>query len=775
MIRIDFLFGIVISVSAVPSYAAEIIDRHALVTRHNIEWNEPRGEIPLGNGEFCFNADATGLQTFSGNTLSHWAWHSEPLPPGCLPSDIPATGTVETGHITGPMQRAAAIPELDSWMFRNPHPINLARLRFVRPDGTALKQDELGKINRQYTLWTGLHTSRFEVDGQWVTVETCVYPTIDLVAVRAESSLLREGRLLVAMDFSYPCANGGSWIGEWNRSDAHASELLPQSGLGAVIRRKADDAAYYSGVAWSEGCAFGKWSGEDKRKKLAIIHARYGNGNSWLDATEKVKSLVRDDSLSITPTYRVFGDPLPGQAKQLQLIYTLNGATNQIDVDDNKPLTIQTLDWQHTFKLTADKSGRLEFACSFSSNAPSSLPTFEQTRLATASHWKKFWTTGGAMDLSESSDPRWKELERRIVLSQYQLAAQSAGTWPSAEVGLMGLDAWNGQFHMEMVWWHVAHYGLWNRWPLAERAVGCYQRFLPVAKQLAGQFQYSGARWGKQVGPEGRTAPWAGSFALHWQQPHPIFLAELEYRLNPTGVTLEKWKEIVQSTADYMADFPTADDQGTFHLQPIMPPSEQGFTRDDIFDLAYWRWGLDQAQRWRQRLGLPRESRWDEVRRKLAPLPTDDGVFVHSPEWHDTYTKRAYEHPDPIGVLGMLPPMDGVDRETAHRTVLKVWTMWDWKNTWGWDFPWMAMAAARVGEPQIAVDVLLKDAGSRNSYDKRGVNTGGPCPYLPGNGGLLYAVAMMAADWEGYPDKHAPGFPDDGSWVVKWEGLQKAP
>ncbi len=78
--------------------AAGFIDRQTLVTRHNIEWNDPREEIPLGNGEFCFNADATGLQTFGGNTLSHWAWHSEPLPQGFSASDIPATGTVDTGR-----------------------------------------------------------------------------------------------------------------------------------------------------------------------------------------------------------------------------------------------------------------------------------------------------------------------------------------------------------------------------------------------------------------------------------------------------------------------------------------------------------------------------------------------------------------------------------------------------------------------------------------------------------------------------------------------------
>jgi hypothetical protein len=430
---------------------------------------------------------------------------------------------------------------------------------------------------------------------------------------------------------------------------------------------------------------------------------------------------------------------------------------------------------RHSFLLSAGKSERLELLCSFSAQKLEAMPTVAETQQAAAARWRDFWSTGGAIDLSQSRDPRWKELERRIVLSQYEMAAQSAGSRPSAEIGLMGIDPWSGQFHMEMVWWHLAHYALWDRWPMAERALGCYREFLPVARQLARQFDYPGAKWGKQVGPEGRTAPWSGSFVLHWQQPHPIFFAELEYRLRPTRATLDKWSEVVFATADYMAAFPTPDAQGVYHLQPIMPPSEQGVTRDTVFDLAYWRWGLDQAQRWRERLGLAREPSWDQVRSHLAPLPALEGVFVHSAEWKDTYGRRAWEHPDPIGVLGMLPPLEGVDLATAHRTVRKVWQTWDWTRCWGWDFPWMAMAAARVGEPQMAVEALLKEAGAKNRYDARGVNAGGPCPYLPGNGGLLYAVAMMAAGWDGAPDRHAPGFPDDGSWVVQWEGLKKAP
>jgi len=756
--------------------AAETIDRHALVTRHNIEWNDLHGQIPLGNGEFCFNADATGLQTFGGSTMSHWGWHSAALPPGCTPADLPPTGTVEKGRITGPMRKAAERGELDSWMFRNPHPMNLGRLRLVRPGGAALETRDIGNVTRKYDLWTGLHTSRFEVDGQTVTVETCVHPTLDLIAVRAESPLLRDGKLVVALDFPYPSANGGpQWAGDWNRPGAHTSELALREGENhAGILRTADASAYHAAVAWSRGRVFRKWpEAAGKNKKMVIVKARFGGEDRWVDVTDKVAAAVQDNCLALTPSFDQLGDPLPGRTKKLQVSYTLDGDPKQAEVQEGVPLLIQAAVWKHIFMLSGAKDGRMEFACGFSGKTLDALPTVAQTQQAVAGHWKSFWNTGGAIDLSESKDPRWMELERRIVLSQYQMAAQSAGSWPSAENGLTGVDFWSSQFHMEMVWWHLAHYGLWDRWPMADRALDCYQKFLPVARQLARQFDYKGAKWGKQVGPEGRTAPWDGSFVLHWQQPHPIFFAELEYRLRPTRTTLEKWKDVVFATAEYMADFPTPDGEGIYHLKPVMPACEEPTTYDTVFELAYWRFGLDTAQQWRERLGLSREPRWDEVRARLAPLPVNNGVFILSP---DRLDRQGGSHPDAIGVYGMLPSLSGVDQGIAKAT-MKYMTKdsKEWKCMgWGWDFPWMAMAAARNGEPNLAIEALLHPS-SQNNYDQRGVCTGGPCPYFPGNGGLLYAVAMMAAGWDGAPQTHAPGFPTDGSWVVKWEGLKRAP
>ena len=86
-----------------------------------------------------------------------------------------------------------------------------------------------------------------------------------------------------------------------------------------------------------------------------------------------------------------------------------------------------------------------------------------------------------------------------------------------------------------------------------------------------------------------------------------------------------------------------------------------------------------------------------------------------------------------------------------------------------------AMTAARLGEPEVAINALLMDT-EKNHYLKNGHNWQRkdlPC-YLPGNGGLLYAVAMMANGWKGSPQTKSPGFPAGGNWTVRLEGFNPA-
>jgi hypothetical protein len=405
------------------------------------------------------------------------------------------------------------------------------------------------------------------------------------------------------------------------------------------------------------------------------------------------------------------------------------------------------------------------------------LPDAEATFAACRQKWPAFWQSGGAIDLSESRDPRWHELERRIVLSQYLMAVNEAGSLPPQESGLVN-NGWYGRFHMEMIWWHAAHWALWNRWPQLNRSLGIYAKLLAAAKQRAHDQGYLGARWPKCIGPNGSEWPHQIHALLIWQQPHPIFFAELDYRAHPNRATLKKWQPIVEATADFLASYAFFDKQtGRYILGPplhvVSENTDPKTTQNPTFELGYWRFGLRTAQEWRARLGLPRRPEWDKVLNGLSPLPQQEGVYVLHEGVQEMWTKFNFEHPALTGVYGMLPG-DGVDKTTMRHTLDKVCATWNFDRTWGWDFPMLAMCAARLGEPDRAIDFLLHPAPGFQ-FDERGLATGGPFPYFPSNGGLLYAVAMMAAGWKEAPHRTAPGFPTNGQWTVRWENLSPAP
>ena len=86
-----------------------------------------------------------------------------------------------------------------------------------------------------------------------------------------------------------------------------------------------------------------------------------------------------------------------------------------------------------------------------------------------------------------------------------------------------------------------------------------------------------------------------------------------------------------------------------------------------------------------------------------------------------------------------------------------------------------AMAAARVGEPELAVQALLVEVAKEPVIGPTGtiISDRGLTAYLPGNGGLFCAMAMMAAGWTGGSEVAAPGIPSDGKWRVVHEGLRR--
>lgn len=446
-----------------------------------------------------------------------------------------------------------------------------------------------------------------------------------------------------------------------------------------------------------------------------------------------------------------------------------------------------TLDWtgpatfsresekEHTFLLQPRHTSTFSFTCCFSpepvADVTESVASIERK---SAASWEKYWRSGAAVDLSGSKDPRWLELERRIVLSQYLMRANESGLFPPQESGLVN-NGWFGRFHFEMIWWHGVHYGLWNRMECFDNYLNVYKDFMPKALERAKSEGRSGARWPKCTGNFNREWPGSAHAYLIWHEPHPIYFAEMQYRQKPAPETLEKWKDVVLNTADYMADYLFYDKKTKQYVlgPPVVVVSENTDplqTINPIFELGYFRYGLRTALEWADRLGLSekRTKKWKEVLSKMAPLPVADGVYTTYEGIPDMWTKYTYEHPALTGVYGMLPG-DGVDQPTFKRTLEKVSKEWQFNRIWGWDFPMLAMAAARTGQPALAIDMLMHPSAGFQ-FDEHGLATGGPFPYSPSNGALLTAVAMMCGGWDG-SEGEAPGFPKDGSWTVRYEGF----
>jgi hypothetical protein len=436
----------------------------------------------------------------------------------------------------------------------------------------------------------------------------------------------------------------------------------------------------------------------------------------------------------------------------------------------------------HAFVIHAASGDRLEFTVAFDQGKAAPAADAATVFDASARHWAEFWNSGGAIDFTGSKDPRASELERRIVLSQYLMAIQCAADFPPQESGLT-LDTWYGKHHTEMIWWHTAHFALWGRDDLAKRNLDWFVRALPIARSLAKSRGLQGARWPKMIGPDGREGP-GGNPLIVWNQPHPIHLAELLYRNEPNAATLARYRELVLETAEGMASMLHWDDaRRCYNLGPPLWIAQeiydQATSMNPCYELSYWSRGLQIAQQWRERLGLGRNPQWDQMIKSIAPLPQKDGKYVALESHPDTWDNvdSRHDHPSFLMALGQLPG-DGVDRDTMARTLDAVLTRWDWEaKIWGWDYPMIAMTAARLGEPKRAVDVLLKSDSPNNNYMPNGHNRQrGDLPvYLPGNGALLAAVAMMAAGWDNAPTHDAPGFPHDGSWVVRSEGLHPLP
>ena len=154
-----------------------------------------------------------------------------------------------------------------------------------------------------------------------------------------------------------------------------------------------------------------------------------------------------------------------------------------------------------------------------------------------------------------------------------------------------------------------------------------------------------------------------------------------------------------------------------------LPASES--TINPTFELAYWRFGLETAQRWRERLGLPREPRWDRViDTPVAAADARRPVRLRRDGARRATPTRASARPPvaarrlrlPAGVAGVDPESD------APHARLDLGAL-ELARHLGLGLPAARDDAPRdSASPSVAVDALLMDT-PKNRYRRTATTT----------------------------------------------------
>ncbi|WP_228852943.1 hypothetical protein [Aegicerativicinus sediminis] len=695
-----------------PKPVLEKIDRKAVVTRHNVKITDvdTLGSLTVGNGKFAFTVDATGLQSF----------------PELYENGVPIGTQSEWGWHTSPNSEGYDFSETLKGYNFNGDPNSLYAIQ-NRKDERKNDAADYFRANPHRLQLGNIGLEIIKSDGTFAEPKdlTDINQELNLWTGQIESNFKVEDSPITVITY-----------GDSNKDAIAAKVISPLV---------------------SEGRIKVKFRFPFPTNEFSDRGANYQNHD--LHKTEVTQN----------------------QSKLFLFSRTLDDDNYSVAASLNvESELIQKGDHYYIIQPKAEES--FELVVEFTSIETNNSLSFSQLEENSKSGWEQFWESGGAVDFEECTDPRASEIERRVVLSQYLTRAQCAGNYPVQETGLT-YNSWFGKPHMEMYWWHGAHYPLWGRTELLENSMQWYFDAFDKAKLIAERQGYQGVRWQKMTDHNADEAPSnVGSFLI-WQQPHVIYLAELIYRNNPTEENLEKYKELINATADFMASYPNYDvETDRYILGKGVIPAQECFDKMETFnppfELAYWKWALQKAQEWSERLGEKSNPGWQKVIDKLSSLAKNDGVYLAAESVPNSYSptsEHTIDHPAVLGALGFVPKTDLVDESIMNATFNIVDEVWNWDHTWGWDFPLEAMTATRLGRPKDAIKALLRDEIT-NTYLPNGHNYQTPrlTLYLPGNGGVLSAIALMCAGFDGNEIKN-PGFPKDGKWKVKWEGLKPMP
>ena len=606
------------------------INRQAVVKRHTVVLNkaDTLASLSVGNGKFCFTADVTGLQTFPDD-------YAKGIPLGTQSEwgwhSFPNTVTPERDDdksIKGSYKIEEALKDYDAHGRKVPYAVKSPNSERNKLAINYLRQNphrlQLGNL--------GFDLSK--KDGSPVKLEDIkdIHQKLDMWTGELKSHFTIENE---AVEVSTFCHQEQDIV-----SVKVKSKLLKTGQIKIRLRFP-----YPTNQFLDEG---NNWGDEEKHQSSIL---------------KSINNHVLIEHQLDTTSYTIM----------------LNWDKNESVISEKQ---------KHYFVLTPSVlSDIFELNAEFVSRALTHWsPNFNETQKNNREKWQAFWQSGGAIDFSQTKDPRAFELERRVILSQYLTKIQCTGNMPPQETGLT-YNSWFGKPHLEMHWWHGVHFAQWGRVALMERSLDWYEKTQNQARIIAKRQGSEGIRWQKMTDPDGHEAPSSVGAFLIWQQPHFIYFAEQAYQAHSDKKTLEKYKDLVFETADFMASYAYFDpEKKRYVLGAPLIPAQERFKPEETFnptyELTYWHWALTTAQKWRTRLGLFQRNsfgkpnkKYADVLQKLSPLPIQNGIYLAAESAPDSYTNEKYltDHPSVLGTFGMLPETPLLDKTIMKATFEKVW------------------------------------------------------------------------------------------------------
>jgi len=229
-IRLSALLSSALIIVCAFSVDAQLIDRGSLVARNNprVTQIDTLSSLTVGNGEFAFTVDATGLQTFPEyyrkgvplGTQSQWGWHSFPNAENYTHSETLKEYDFGHGHtelystqLKEPERGKAAC----EWFRVNPHRLHLGCIGIAD-----ISPRQVTDIDQVLDMWNGVIRSNYKVDGKPVSVLTSCHPDRDMVSAEINTSL----KLPVAFRFPYPTGAHADDACDWSCDSLHATMIV---------------------------------------------------------------------------------------------------------------------------------------------------------------------------------------------------------------------------------------------------------------------------------------------------------------------------------------------------------------------------------------------------------------------------------------------------------------------------------------------------------------------------------------------------------------------